>query len=82
MVVHNFLIFLLCVHGLAASQYQTETQMKKKKRKAADPTESDPITEQRRKELEHFLKLKRYDEIQPFYHDMSWWCLYNVKTIV
>ncbi|KAB5586863.1 hypothetical protein PHYPO_G00006350 [Pangasianodon hypophthalmus] len=41
-----------------ASQDQMETQMKKKKRKAANPAESEPVTEQRRRELEHYLKLK------------------------
>ncbi|KAK3572334.1 hypothetical protein QTP86_030213 [Hemibagrus guttatus] len=41
-----------------AIQYQIETQMKKKKRKADNPSASEPITEQRRRELEHYLKLK------------------------
>ncbi|XP_053485724.1 sodium channel modifier 1 isoform X1 [Ictalurus furcatus] len=44
-----------------ASQYQNETQMKKKKRKAA---ETEPLTEQRRRELEHYLKLKSNGWIQ------------------
>ncbi|KAM9488109.1 sodium channel modifier 1 isoform 2-T2 [Clarias gariepinus] len=39
-----------------ASNYQIQTQMKKKK--AANPAESEPVTEQRRNELEHYLKLK------------------------
>lgn len=55
--------FSLCMCCLAdASQYQADTQMKKKKkRKAANTAESEPVTEQRRRELEHYLQLKRYD---------------------
>ncbi|TSK34807.1 Sodium channel modifier 1 [Bagarius yarrelli] len=41
-----------------ASQYQIETQIKKKKRTAVNAAECEPVTEHRRQELEHYLKLK------------------------
>ncbi|XP_060726223.1 sodium channel modifier 1 isoform X3 [Tachysurus vachellii] len=47
-----------------ASHHRIETQMKKKKRKAANPAASEPVTEQRCRELEHYLKLKSNGWIQ------------------
>ncbi|KAI5618189.1 sodium channel modifier 1 isoform X1 [Silurus asotus] len=51
-------------HSRISSQYQIETQLKKTKTKAANPAESEPVTEQRRKELDHYLKLKSHGWLQ------------------
>ncbi|XP_060777932.1 sodium channel modifier 1 isoform X2 [Neoarius graeffei] len=41
-----------------ASQCQIENHMRKKKKKPINPAESEPVTEERRRELERYLKLK------------------------
>lgn len=56
------------MHSLAnQNQSQNEKKLKKKK---VSKGESEPLSEQRRRELEHYLKLKRYDTIQPFQQEV------------